>query len=269
MAKIKLRIQGTSYLYGVKTFSDMLMGLRSVKQLKYLTASLILLFSIIGCSDVPYTGPILAVDDVNRYSDSTGEDTVCLQDGFDTVCLRIVQEIGESSGRNIAPIIHVHPASIAYVFRFEGQPILLAEKAMDTSDIVQGLIDSERVQLPPNSITPNTVNTGGWTIQVYYPESFPEANRGRTPETSGLNIRVVEGMKLSISAQEALEMQNFKQVNGTNGSRGVQFSIETKNVEITIHVNGLVSDHTAKFYINADDVASGDDNSTFELEPIR
>ena len=50
---------------------------------------LILLF-VCGC-DTPYTGPMLTVDHVDRYLDATGEDTVCLQDGFDSVCIKVIE----------------------------------------------------------------------------------------------------------------------------------------------------------------------------------
>ena len=52
----------------------------------------ILLLCIIGCSEVPYTGPVLTVDSVDRYLKSTGEDTICLQDGFDSICLKVVED---------------------------------------------------------------------------------------------------------------------------------------------------------------------------------
>lgn len=42
-----------------------------------LAISFVLLIGIVGCSDIPYSGPILSVDNVDRYLDSTGVDTVC------------------------------------------------------------------------------------------------------------------------------------------------------------------------------------------------
>ena len=51
---------------------------------------LIALFTIVGCSDVPYTGPILLPDDVDQYLASTDEDSICLYDGFDTYCLKLI-----------------------------------------------------------------------------------------------------------------------------------------------------------------------------------
>ena len=56
---------------------------------KLLIAIFIASLSIIGC-ELPYTGPILTVDDVDRYRHSTGEDTACLLVGFDSICVKII-----------------------------------------------------------------------------------------------------------------------------------------------------------------------------------
>ncbi len=265
MAKIKLGIQETSCQHpaNAKTFADTLIGFKNINCLKFLTTFLILLFTVIGCSETPYTGPILTVDNVGRYLGSTGEDKICLQDGFDTICLKYTQvEAGIQGDR--AAFIEVHPTSVAYIFHFEGIPILLAEKAMDTTQIVQELVGSKRVQQTDNA---NDISEG-WTLQIYYPPSFPEANRGRTLRTSGLDIRIAEGMKLRISSWEELEIESFTQINAADGTRGVQFSIDTKNSEITIHVDGLIPGYTAKFYVNANDVVADEDRSLFQLEPL-
>ena len=249
-------------------------GFEAVK--KYLTLSLslmggilIVLFTIIGCSDVPYTGPTLSVDHVDRYLDAIGEDTVCLEDGFDTVCIKLLP--GEDDVGDDAPIVHVHPTSISYVFYYEEEPILRAEREMDTTQIVQELIGAGRIQLPPNTGNQGAGSnvTGSWTIQIYYPDIFPEAKRGQTPETSGLDIRVVEGMKVGTNKRNDLVIKDFKQTDGLDGSRSVRFSVETNALEITIQVNDLVPYHTATFHISADDVASDGGSNTLELQPLR
>ena len=51
---------------------------------------LALIFVLASCTDTPYTGPMLTVDHIDRYLDATGDDTVCLQDGFDSVCLKVL-----------------------------------------------------------------------------------------------------------------------------------------------------------------------------------
>lgn len=262
----------------VKTRTDALAvsmkaGFEIVK--KHLTLSLslmggilIVLFTIIGCADVPYTGPTLSVDHVDRYLDSIGEDTVCLEDGFDVVCIKLLP--GDDDTSDDAPLVHVHPTSISYVFYYEEEPILRAEIEMDTTQIVQDLIGAGRVQLPPNTGNQGTGGnaTGSWTIQIYYPDVFPEAKRGQTPETSGLDIRVVAGMKIGTNKRSDLEIMNFTQTDDADGSRSVLFSVETDASEVTIQVNDLVPYHTATFHISADDVASDGGSNTLELKPL-
>ncbi len=235
--------------------------------LKLLTVSLILIFSVIGCSDVPYTGPILKVDHVDRYLDSVGEDTICLQDGFDSICLKQVPgEEGDTS--DDVPIVHVHPTSLVFMFYYADSPILRAERLMDTTQIVQELIDAGHVQLlAAGSANENVPEE--WIIQIYYPDSFPEAKRGKTPKTSGFDIKVAKGMKQKINKQQELEIKNFAQIDGTDGTRGVQFSIETEATDITIQVDKLVPGHTAKFYINADSVGSDEGNNALQLIPLQ
>ena len=55
---------------------------------KLLIAIFIVSLTVIGC-EIPYTGPMLTVDDVDRYLYSTGEDAVCLQDGLDSLCVKL------------------------------------------------------------------------------------------------------------------------------------------------------------------------------------
>ena len=223
----------------------------------------VVFFSLIGCTDTPYTGPMLTVDDVDRYLSATGEDTICLQDGFDSVCLKVVpEESGDAD--DIVPTVHVHPTSLIYMFHYEGSPILRAERVMDTTEIAQELTG----QPVANGSTPNIdINTfKDWTFQIYYPDTFPEADRGATPETSGLDIRIAEGTKIGTDKQKDLKIKDFTQINGLDGSRIVQFAIETAAQEITLQVEGLVPDHTATFYINADSLASKEDTSSLQLQ---
>ena len=246
-------------------------GFEAVAKTKPLSLKLIgtigvVLFSLIGCTDVPYTGPMLTVDDVDRYLNSLGEDTVCLQDGFDSICIKVVPEKRDGEDDNI-PIVHVHPTSLIYMFYYEDNPILRAERIMDTTQIAQELTD----QLTVNSGTQDSSDTvlKDWTLQIYYPDAFPEADRGATPETSGLDIRVVEGMKIGTNKQKDLEIMNFTQINGLDDSRIVQFTIETEAQELTIQVDGLAADHTATFYINADSLTSNEGTSSLQLQPLQ
>ena len=234
--------------------------------LKSISVTLIALFSLIGCTDVPYTGPMLTVDDVDRYLESLGEDTVCLHDGFDTICIKVVPAKRDGEDDNV-PIIHIHPTSLIYMFYYEDKPILRAERVMDTTQIKQELagqsIANGNIQDSSDTVLKD------WTIQIYYPDAFPEADRGTTPETSGFDIRIVEGMKIGTDKQKDLEIKDFTQIDGLDGSRIVQFTIETEAQEITIQVDGLVTDHTATFYINADSVASNEGNSFLQLQPLQ
>ena len=98
-------------------------GFEIVKTTKPLSLSLIvgiliMLISMTGCSDVPYTGPTLTVGHVDQYLNTIEEDTVCLQDGFDTVCVKLLLDTTEIDATNIdyTPTVHVHPTNIVYVF---------------------------------------------------------------------------------------------------------------------------------------------------------
>ncbi len=303
--KIKLKIQEMSYQHSVKTRTDVLTELQGVKQatvdlcnngtvmnldtsrittknitksgfkaiekfenisLQFLSAVLILFLGVIGCSDVPYSGPILSVDHVDRYLDSVGEDTICLQDGFDSICLKEIP--GEYEAGDNVPIVNVHPTSLVFMFYYEDRLLLRAERLMDTSQIVQEMIDSGQVQSPIINGTNGNVPEE-WVIQIYYPDSFPEAKRGKTPNTSGFDIKVAKGMKQNINNQQELKIKNFTQINVTDGTRGIQFSIETEAKDITIQVDKLVSGYTAKFYINADGVASDEGTNILQLIPLQ
>ncbi len=238
--------------------------------LKFTCIIPIFLLCIIGCSDVPYTGPVLTVDSVDRYLNSTGEDTICLQDGFDSICLKVVQD----DSQDAPPIVNIHPASVVFIFYYEDRPILRAEKVMDTTELIQELVDSGQVQLPAkNEAEGGTGNqnetdlSGEWLIDIYYPDGFPEKDRGTTPETSGLDIRVGEGEKLSVNPDDDLEITGFKQIDRPDGIPGVQFTVESEDADISIEVNGLIDEHTAIFYVKADGVVSSENTYTFQLQP--
>ncbi len=234
--------------------------------LKSISVLLIALFSLIGCTDVPYTGPMLTVDHVDRYFESLGEDTVCLHDGFDTICIKVVPE-KSGDADVLVPVIYIHPTSLIYMFYYEGKPVLRAERIMDTAQIAQELTDE--VVVDGNMQASTDIVLKDWTLQIYYPDAFPEAARGETPKTSGFAIRIVEGTKIGTNRQTDLKIKKFQQIDGLDGSRIVQFSIETEAPELTIQVGGLIPDHTATFYINADSLASNEDTSSLQLQPLQ
>ena len=92
--------------------------------LKFSVGILMILFSITGCSDMPYTGSVLTTPEVDRYLISTDGNVVCFQDGIDATCLKLIPET-----QNGAPAIHIYPEKRVYVFYHEGKPILRAVRA--------------------------------------------------------------------------------------------------------------------------------------------
>ena len=214
---------------------------------------LIILFSITGCSDVPYTGPVLTIDNIDTYLNATGVDTVCLRDGFDYVCVKLDLDKIEIDGADIGytPIVHVHPENVAYVFEYQGSPILRAKRSMDTTELVQKLEDERKVNLSSNGNNLNVAPISeGWTILIY--------------STAPMNVKVVEGLTIGTNKQKDLEITRTTEIDD-----GVQFAVETKVAEITIQVNGLIPGNTATFHISADNLNSDDNTNILKLEPIR
>ena len=276
MKKTDIKISNISSQHSDKARTDTLTTLQGLLRKKggYLPISLIssmliMLISITGCSDVPYTGPTLTVGHVDDYLNTIEQDTVCLQDGFDTVCVKLLLDKTEIDATEIGytPTVHVHPTSLVYVFDYQGQSILEAKRLMDTTEIVQELVATGRVASnvdSPNNGNQNSVPEG-WIIQIYYPDTFPEAQRGRTLATSGLDIRIVEGKIIRTNRRADLKIVDFAQI---DGRRGVEFSVETEAPEITIQVNGLVPGNTATFRISAESVESDDDTNILQLQPL-
>lgn len=281
MKKTDIKISNISSQHSGKAGTDTLTGLQDLLRktggylpISLISSILIMLISITGCSDVPYTGPTLTVGHVDDYLDAIEHDTVCLQDGFDTVCVKLLDttEI-DAMEPDYTPTVHVRPTDIVYVFYYQGGPILEAKRNMDTTQIVQELVEAGRAQLPPDVDNLNNGNANsvpkGWIIQIYYPDTFPETNRGRTPETSGFDIRIVEGTTIGTNRRKDMEIIDFTQIDKYDGRRGVQFSVETEAPEITIQVDGLVPDNTAIFHISAESVESDDGTNVLQLQPLQ
>ena len=282
MEKVKIKISSLSPQQCGKARTDTGTALQDLLRknggylpISLISSILIMLISVIGCSDVPYTGPTLTVSHVDDYLNAIEGDTVCLQDGFDTVCVKLLLDTTEIDPTNIdyTPTVHVHPTNITYVFDYQGNPILEAKRLMDTTQIVRELVAAGRAQLTANV---DDLNGGdqnyipeGWSLQIYYPDTFREANRGRTPGTSGFDIRIVEGMTIGTNKRNDLRIINFTQVDKHDGRRGVQFSVETEAPEITIQVNGLVPGNTATFHVSAESVESDSDTNILQLRPLQ
>ena len=100
---------------------------------KFIVGILIILFNVVGCSDMPYTGSVLTVNEVDRYLVSTDGNVVCFQDALDSTCLKFGTEIGDSADTTNGPAIHIYPERRVYLFYHEGNPILRAVRVGDTS----------------------------------------------------------------------------------------------------------------------------------------
>ena len=105
---------------------------------------LIILFILAGCSDSTLNS-MLTPDDVDRYITHADDGQVCLESGIETACLTLTPK---NTDKNInAPIIHVHPQKLVYIFYYEGKPILRAERAVDTAPIRTQILDDS----PPSN----------------------------------------------------------------------------------------------------------------------
>ena len=243
-----------------------------LQYLSLISGLLIMVISIIGCSDVPYTGPTLSIGHVDQYLNAIEQDTVCLRDGFDAVCVKLLlDETGASTDADYIPTVHVHSTNIVYVFNYQGRTILEAKRLMDTSQIVQELVEAGKAELPANvNLDSGETNyiPEGWSVEIYYPSTFREADRGNTPETSGLGIRIAEGDTIPTDKQSDLEITEFTQINKNDGRRGVRFSAKTQAPAITIQVDGIVPDNIATFHLNGDSVEADDNQNILRLEPI-
>ncbi len=100
---------------------------------KFSVGILMILFSITGCSDMPYTGSVLTVHEVDRYLVSTDGNVVCFQDALDSTCLKLTPETGNGANAINGPAIHIYPERRVYVFYHEGKPILRAVRAGDNN----------------------------------------------------------------------------------------------------------------------------------------
>ena len=124
-----------------------------------ITVLVITVLAIAGCSDMPYTGSMLTADDVDGYITSKDGETYCLVNGPDSAYLTLTPTV-ETQHVN-APIIHIYPQKIVYVFYREGVPVLTVEKVVDTTEIVEKLTEpdpepqpSEDIETQPSEETP-------------------------------------------------------------------------------------------------------------------
>ena len=253
---------------------------------------LIALLSITSCADTPYTGSTLTPDDVERYIVSPDKETICLQNETDSACLKLTPKNRGGAANLNAPIIHIHPRKLIYVFYHDGRQILRAERAVDTSEIVEALTTDTRSDPPlspghtnppvntnpPPADTNPPVNTNlpppadtnpqddnlspddGWGIRINYPAP-PEAF---TLESSGLTIRINNEVVTSEG------IRGFARVEGRDGP-GIQFFYPTgitDSSSLTIEVTGLApATGTVTFNMNSP-VETSPDGITYQLGPL-
>ena len=125
--------------------------------LKFIVGILMILFSITGCSDMPYTGSVLTVHEVDRYLVSTDGNAVCFQDDIDATCIGLGAEADTTNG----PTVHIYPERRLYLFYHEGNPILRAERVGDTSQNGGGSNNGNNGNDNGNNNNGNNGNNGG------------------------------------------------------------------------------------------------------------
>ena len=159
MTKTELKITRMSHPRYVKTAVNGLTTLESIQRTKmkprkvealalsFISSILITFCSIVGCSDMPYTGSVLTTDtvEVDQYMMSPNEELVCLQNGTDSECLTLIPKPKEKEKADSinGPIIHIHPEELVYIFYHKGEEIVRVEKAMDTTNIAETLTETK------------------------------------------------------------------------------------------------------------------------------
>ncbi len=165
MTKTKLEVIGMSHPYFIKIIVSILTTLESIQRMKVklhkveslslssISGILIAFFSVAGCSDMPYTGSMMATDDmVDQYIVSPNEELVCLQNGTDSACLTLIPKESKKTDSINGPIIHIHPEKLVYMFYHEGKEIVRAEKIMDTTEIVETLTETKEHPSPQTGV---------------------------------------------------------------------------------------------------------------------
>ena len=95
---------------------------------KFSIGTLMILFAITGCSDMPYTGSTLTVHEVDRYLVSTDGNAVCFQDDLDATCIKLTLPTGADADTTNGPDIYIYPERRLYIFYHEGKPVVRAER---------------------------------------------------------------------------------------------------------------------------------------------
>lgn len=119
----------------------------------FITCTLIILFSVVGCSDTytPYTGSMPTSVDVSDFTTSNTGGLYCIYNDSDSSCIDLIPLISTGSVGE-GPIVHIYPERTLYLFYYEGKPIVRAERVGDTTDIIRTL--NEDRDLPPKQPLP-------------------------------------------------------------------------------------------------------------------
>ena len=224
-----------------------------------LILSFFFLYSLLvlgGCADMPQTGSISMPADVDRYIVRPDAATICLQTDVDSRCFT---RRADGNG----PIVHIHPRKLVYEFYYQGDQILRAQRAMDTTALRQTFSGAEQGSPRGNPDlgdgNPNTdaddfgdaaelfSGDDGWFIRLYYPEGRTPTQRMRRLEESGLQIKI-NGSPIS-----STDIEGFARTTGPRGT-AIQFfypDVSGDASQLTVEVTGLVAaDETVTFYVD-------------------
>ena len=114
-----------------------------------LCSTLIILFSITGCSDPVSTSSIAA--NIGSTLNPSGEDDYitsnrggryCIHNDTDSACIDLISHVNDRIDSN-GPIIHIYPERTQYLFYYEGKPIIRIERPGDTTDIIETITDPD------------------------------------------------------------------------------------------------------------------------------
>ncbi|RKU28670.1 hypothetical protein C6497_07875 [Candidatus Poribacteria bacterium] len=110
----------------------------------FITGTLIILFTIVGCSDTstPYTGTMPTSIDVSDYAISNTGGLYCIYNDTGSSCIDLIPLISTGSVDE-GPIVHIYPERTLYLFYYEGKPIIRAERVGDTTELVKTLVDRD------------------------------------------------------------------------------------------------------------------------------
>jgi len=207
------------------------------------------LLGIAGCSDMPYTGSMLTVDDVDQYLVSIDGETFCLQNGHDSACLTLTPR---KQGTN-APVIHIYPSKLIYIFYHKGKEIVRAEKVMDTTEIVEALTEQSGVEddddTPPPPPPPQSIPTtlervsGNYQIGIIN-QRLMEPLVVRVRDQNG---NVLSGITVNFSVNPTSGVLNPTSVTtGANGKASTELTLghTTENYTVTATVSGIAQQVT-------------------------